>query len=166
MVSAEQYLATSYRPDRELIDGELVERNTGEYEHSGLLTALAGWIGSRQREWNVRGLIAQRIRVAPDRYRVPDVCIMSRDQEIEQVFTRPPLVCIEVLSPDDSFRSVQQRASDYLNFGVPDVWILDPSQHRAYICSRRGFREPEGGILEVPSSPIRIPLEDLFADLD
>ena len=166
MVSADQYLSTSYRPDRELIDGELVERNTGEYEHSRLLSALGAWIGNRQREWKVRGLIAQRIRVAPGRYRVPDICLMSRDQEIEQVFTRPPLVCIEVLSREDSFRSIVERGDDYHSFGVPEIWLIDPAKPRAYVCSHKGFQQPEGGILEVPASPIRIPLDELFADLD
>ena len=29
-----EYLATSYRPDREYVDGEVKERNVGEYDHS------------------------------------------------------------------------------------------------------------------------------------
>jgi Uma2 family endonuclease len=166
LVSAEEYLATSYRPDRELIDGELVERNVGEYDHSNLQTALSTRLRIRQREWNVRVLAEQRIQVVPARFRVPDVCIVSRDQKVEPVFTRPPIVCIEILSKDDSLRSMQKRVDDYLNFGVPNVWILDPSPLLAYVCSHKGFQQPEGGILEVPASPIRIPLDELFADLD
>jgi Uma2 family endonuclease len=166
LVSEDQYLSTSYRPDRELIDGELVERNTGEYEHSNLQTALSTRLRIRQREWKVRGLIAQRIRVAPGQFRVPDICIVSRDLPVQPVFTRPPIVCIEILSKDDSLRGMQKRVDDYLNFGVPNIWILDPSQLLAYVCSYKGFQQPEAGVLEVPSSPIRIPLEDLFADLD
>lgn len=166
LVSAEEYLATSYRPDRELLDGELVERNVGEYDHSNLQTALSTRLRIRQREWNVRVLVEQRIQVRPERYRVPDVCIVSRDQQVQQVFTRPPIVCIEILSKDDSLRSMQERVDDYLNFGVLNIWILDPSRLLAYVCSHKGFQQPEGRILEVTSSPIRIPLEDLFADLD
>jgi Uma2 family endonuclease len=166
LVSAEEYLATSYRPDRELLDGELVERNVGEYDHSNLQTALSTRLRIRQREWNVRVLAEQRIQVVPGRFRVPDICIISRDRELERVFTRPPIVCIEILSKDDSLRSMQERVDDYLNFGVPNIWILDPVQLRAYLCSRKGFQEPEGGMLEVPSSPIQIRLEDVFADLD
>jgi Uma2 family endonuclease len=166
LVSAEEYLATSYRPDRELLDGELVERNVGEYDHSNLQTALAQWIRNRRHQWNVRVLTEQRVQVRPERYRVPDVCIVSRDLQVEPVFTRPPVVCIEILSKDDSLRSMQERVDDYLSFGVANIWILDPSRLLAYVCSPQGFQQPEGRILEVPSSPIRIPLEDLFADLD
>ena len=34
LISVEEYVATSYRPDRDFIDGELQERNLGELEHS------------------------------------------------------------------------------------------------------------------------------------
>jgi Uma2 family endonuclease len=92
--------------------------------------------------------------------------VISRDQAIEPVFTRPPLICIEVLSKDDTFRSIEDRVEDYLSFGVPNVWILDPAKRRAYVCKQGSFIEPEGGILVVPDSPIQIPLRDLFADLN
>lgn len=39
-ISVEEYLATSHRPDREWIDGQVVERNLGEYDLSNLQGAL------------------------------------------------------------------------------------------------------------------------------
>ena len=36
LVPLGEYLETVYEPDCEYIDGELVERNVGELEHSGL----------------------------------------------------------------------------------------------------------------------------------
>ena len=128
----------------------------GEYEHSNLQTGLAVWLGAREREWNIRVLIAQRIRVAPGRYRVPDICVLDRDQPVEPVFTRPPLICIEVLSKDDNLSEMQQRVTDYLNLGVPNVWVVDPRSRRAY----------EGSVLEAPGTAIRIPLDEIFAELD
>ena len=166
LISVEEYLAASYRPDRELIDGQLVERNLGEYDHSRLQTRLAGWFLSREREWKIRVVVEQRVQVKPDRFRIPDVSVISRDQPVEAIFRHPPLVCIEVLSREDTLRSVEDRVDDYLAFGVRNVWILDPEKRRAYVCTRGSFREPEGGILAVPDSPIRIPLQDLFTDLD
>jgi len=160
------YLSANFRPDREYIDGEIRERNVGEYEHSNLQGALIAWLRNRQREWNIRVLPEQRIQVSPTRFRVPDVCVIRRDQEIEPVFTRPPLICIEVLSKDDTLRSMQERVDDYLNFGVPNVWVLDPILRHAYVCSCGGFREPEGRVLRTSDSGILIPLAELFADLD
>ena len=166
LVSPSEYLSTTYRPDRDLIDGELVERNVGEFDHSNLQGALVEWMRSRRREWNIWVLPEQRVQVSATRFRIPDVCVISRGHEKEPVLTKPPLICIEVLSKDDTLRSMQERVDDYLAFGVPNIWILDPEKRRAYVCTRGDFREPEGGILEVATSPIRISLSELFAELD
>ena len=61
---------------------------------------------------------------------------------------------------------MQDRVDDYLNFGVPNIWILDPASRRAYVCSQGRFQEPEDRELAVPLSDIRIPLDSLFAELD
>jgi Uma2 family endonuclease len=166
LISVEEYLATSYSPDAELIDGQLVERNLGEYDHANLQSALVTLLRNRGREWKIRAVVEQRIRVAAKRYRIPDVCIISRDQPIEPVFTRPPLVCIEVLSKDDTLRSLEDKVDDYIAAGIGNIWVLDPAKRRAYVCTTGSFKEPEEGILVVPGSPIQIPLKDLFADLD
>jgi Uma2 family endonuclease len=165
-ISVEQYLSTSYRPDCDYVDGEMRERNVGEYEHSNPQTGLAVWLRARQREWNIRVLVEQRIRVAPRRYRIPDICVLDRDQPIEPVFTLPPLICIEILSKDDSLRDMQERVTDYLTLGVPSVWILDPLSHRVYTCAQGEFREPVGGVLEATGTVIRIPLDQIFTEPD
>ena len=127
LVSVQEYLATSYRPDRDFVDGELQERNLGELEHALLQTAIAAWFWNKQKEWNVLPIVEQRVQVAPTRFRIPDVSVLSADQPREPIVTTPPLILIEVLSKDDSLRSMRERVDDYLDFGVQHVWILDPA---------------------------------------
>jgi Uma2 family endonuclease len=85
---------------------------------------------------------------------------------MEPVFTQPPLICIEILSKDDRLRDMQERVDEYLNFGVPNVWILDPVLRKAYVCTQLGFLEPEGGVLQVAGTTIQAPLAEVFAELD
>ena len=40
LVSVEEYLNTSYSPDCDYVDGEVLERNWGEWNHSELQLAL------------------------------------------------------------------------------------------------------------------------------
>ena len=162
LVSLQEYLATHYRPDRDFIDGELQERNVAELEHSLLQTAIVAWFWARRAEWAVLPLVEQRIQVATNRFRVPDVTVLTANQPREPIITVPPLILIEVLSKDDTLRSMRERVDDYLNFQVQHVWILDPALKRAYICTRTAFQEPEDGQLAVPSTPIRLPLDELF----
>jgi Uma2 family endonuclease len=166
VVSVEEYLSTSYRPDCDYLDGEVRERNVGEYPHSDLQTGLAAWLRYRRRDWEIRVLVEQRVRVSPGRFRIPDVCVLRRDEPIEPVFTQPPPICIEILSKDDRLRDMRERADDYLDFGVPNVWILDPVLRKAYVCTRSGFLEPESGLLQAAGSPVCVPLAEVFAELD
>ena len=165
-VSVEEYLSTAYRPDCDYIEGEVRERNVGEYDHGRLQARLAIWFGNHERDWRIRVLVEQRVRLGTGRFRIPDVCVIDWNQPIEQVFTAPPLICIEVLSKDDSLRSIRERVDEYLNFGVPNVWILDPVLRKAYVCTQSGFQEPDGGILQAAGYPIRVPLAEVFAELD
>lgn len=50
LVSIIDYLNASYRPDQELLEGQLVERNVGEYDHSNLQGMLVFWLSRHQRE--------------------------------------------------------------------------------------------------------------------
>lgn len=162
LVSIQEYLASSYRPDRDFVDGELQERNAGELEHSLLQTAIVAWFWARRDEWNVLPLVEQRVQVATNRFRVPDVTVLRANQPREPIVTVPPLILIEVLSKDDPLRSMRERVDDYLNFQVEHVWILDPAHKRAYMCTRSAFQEPENGQLTVPGTPIRLVLNEIF----
>jgi Uma2 family endonuclease len=166
LVSVQEYLATSYRPDRDFVDGELHERNLGELEHALLQSAILAWFWAKQREWNVLPIVEQRVQVAATRFRIPDVSVLRADQPREPIVTTPPLILIEVLSKDDTLRSMRERVDDYLNFGVQHVWILDPATRRAYVCNRTGFQEPESGVLTVPGTPIRLVLSELFKQVE
>jgi Uma2 family endonuclease len=165
-IPVEEYLSTSYRPDCDYVDGELEGRNAGEFDHSVLQGLLFRLFFDSRDLWKVRVSPEQRVRLAPRKVRIPDVCVMPIENPREQVVTHPPLICIEILSRDDSLRKLRVRVDDYFNFGVDHVWIIDPGLRKAYVCSKTGFQEPEGGALEIAGTPIRVVLSELFAELD
>jgi hypothetical protein len=53
LISVEQYLATSYRPDCDYVDGHIEEGNEGEWDHSALQAALAGFFFSRRKQLGI-----------------------------------------------------------------------------------------------------------------
>jgi Uma2 family endonuclease len=95
LVSVEEYLSTSYSPDREYRDGVLVERNVGSRGHSLLQTRLASYFNRRRKQWQIEVYAELRIRVRQDWYPIPDVCIYTLPAPNEEVPTRPPLLWIE-----------------------------------------------------------------------
>lgn len=166
LISVSEYLNTSYRPDCDYVDGEVLERNLGELEHARLQTAIAAWFFAHQREWNIITVVEQRVQVLASRFRIPDVSVLSRDQPMEPIVRVPPIVCCEVLSRSDTMRSLRDRANDYLKFGVRHVWAFDPVLREAFICDTKGFHAPEGEELRVAGTPIFLPLKPIFAELD
>jgi Uma2 family endonuclease len=163
LISVEEYLATSYRPDCDYVDGEVVERNLGTRDHAWLQTAIAAYFFNRRRQWNVTVFTELRIRVKPTRVRIPDVCVLLGDTD-EQVLTQPPFLCIEVLSPKDRMSRVRQRIADYFEMGVPYVWVLDPETRQAYTATpAEGLREVKTGVLKTENPALEVPLSELFA---
>src|SRR5580692_8838373 len=96
LVSEQEYLATSYKPDCEYAEGVLLERNVGEQPHSILETALGAFFFERRKRFRIRVLTEQRIRIAPRMYRVPDVCVYKEPAPRDRVLSSPPLIAIEI----------------------------------------------------------------------
>jgi Uma2 family endonuclease len=165
-ISVREYLATSYRPDCEYLDGRIEERNVGEYDH-GLLQALLGYLFMSHRgDWGVQVVTDVRTQVSSSRFRVPDLSVLRADAPKEQILTHPPLIAIEILSPEDRLSRFQDRIDDYLAFGVENIWVLDPERRTAWIATRDGLHLVQNGELTVPDTPIRVVLSELFAELD
>ena len=162
MVSVAEYLNTSYRPDCDYVDGEVLERNLGEYEHSRPQALLATQLFNQEKQRRIVVLIAQRIQAGPNRFRVADVCVLGAEAPHEQVIAAPPLICAEIVSKDDSFASIVERLDDYLAMGVPNVWVIDPRLRRGYRYSSEGFLEAKDGILRAGNPDLSVPLTALF----
>jgi Uma2 family endonuclease len=165
-ISVEQYLATSYRPDCDYVDGVVEERNLGEKEHATLQRVLTIIFGLKRDEWQVEVYPELRVQVTPTRFRIPDITVVGGGREGGRSMREPPLLTIEILSPEDSLSSIRKRVDDYLNFGTEHVWIIDADLRKAYVCSSHGFEEPADGVLAIAGTPIRVVLSELFAELD
>jgi len=165
LVSVEEYLRTSYRPDCDYVDGEIVERNLGELDHSDLQGEIVTYFRTRLRKGGVFAYAEQRVQVSPTRFRIPDVCVLTC-KPAEQIFRTPPFIAIEILSKDDRISQMQERIDDYLNFDVRYVWLIDPRTHRAWIHTKAGSHESKDGILRTEDPAVELPLPEIFHALE
>jgi Uma2 family endonuclease len=165
-VPVEEYLSTVYEPDCEYEDGVVLERNLGEFEHAFLQTLLATLFTNNMDSWGIFGLTEQRVQITPRKFLVPDVCVLSVGSPAEDILAHPPLIAIEVLSPEDTIRRAAKKAADYLQFGVEHVWVIDPHARVAYRGANTGLELVPGGMLTVPGTPIRVSISELFGKLD
>src|SRR5215217_6957765 len=106
LVSMEEYLDTAYSPDREYVDGRIVERNVGERPHSIVQSNVIFALRQQYPEICVWPEI--RVRTVGSRCRVPDVCVMLEDPGTD-VVEIPPFLVIEILSRRDAMAEVLEK---------------------------------------------------------
>ena len=109
LIPVSEYLSTTYRPDCDYIEGELQERNLGERAHSFLQSILVAIFNANRHSWKIVAGTEIRVQVGVERYRVPDVGVMRRSDPVDPIVKTAPLICIEVLSPEDRLQRMQER---------------------------------------------------------
>jgi Uma2 family endonuclease len=165
-VSVEEYLSTVYEHDCEYVDGVIEERALGEFEHAFLQGILVSIFNNHRADWRIICLPEQRVQTQRNHFRVPDLTILRSGAPRERILTRPPLLVIEIQSPEDTLRRTAAKAAEYLAFGIEHVWVIDPNARVGYRATSDGLELVRGGELAIPESPIHIVLADLFAELD
>lgn len=161
LIPVEEYLSTVYRPDCDYVDGEVLERNLGERDHSYIQVALAAYFFARRKALNLEVFTEQRVQVRANRFRIPDVCVVLGGTK-EKIFTSPPFLCIEILSPEDRMSRVQDRIADYFAMGVPNVWVVDPARRCAYYATAAGDLHRVTGALSTDDPALEVPLDEIF----
>ena len=151
-----EYLSTFYRPDREYIDGELVERTMGTWEHGRLHMVPGMCFGQHEAEWGVMVAAEWRAQVGPTRVRIPDVTVFLAEPQ-SPVLQKAPLLIIEILSPDDTYSATERKAQDYMQMGVQTICIIDPETRTCLDANWTSATR-----LEVPGTAIYVELHALF----
>jgi len=167
LIPVEEYLRTVYRPDRDYINGEVIERNMGETPHSGLQAFFAFFFRLHDEDWDIRVLTEQRLYINPTCYRIPDVMVTSVTTPYEpRIVHTPPLLCIEVLSSGDRLSEVQKRIDGYASIGVKSTWVADPWRGVAYTNGPKDKLVPVEDVLTVEGTQISITLAEIWAELN
>jgi Uma2 family endonuclease len=153
LMTVEEYLHTTFDgADREYLDGEVVERNMGNDSHSGVQ---GEFIYQFRLQRSRTGLYARpelRHRVTDSRFRIPDVAVFE-GRPPAQVPSTPPLVAIEILSPDDRVGYILPKLEEYRRWGVKHIWVADPDDRKFFTYGDAGWQEvadlnlPEYGIV-------------------
>ena len=102
----------------------------------------------------------------------PDLCIYPKEKKIvkREVTAREsvmPLTTIEIISPSQSFDAMTNKIRDiYFEKGVKSAWLVLPSINAVHVfIPNQKSLYFDGGVLEDPTTGIRIDLDKIFADV-
>ncbi len=162
LVSVEEYLRTSFDgPDREYVDGEIVERNVGETEHSRAQRRLIEVFYELRKTKPLFACPELRLRLGPRRFRIPDVTVFAPEEPEEAVPSVAPLITIEIVSPDDRLTDIVQKLEEFRVWGVPHVWLVDPATKKLFTYSVAGLLQTPA--FQLPEYEAEIPAAGIFA---
>jgi Uma2 family endonuclease len=164
MVTVQEYLTTSCEADREYVDGELLERHSGEQPHSRVHGVVASLLFWNARMAGVRVLMSQRVQASPARFRVPDVCAILASDPRDPIVRQPPFLGFEILCELDMPARLNEKLSDYFQMGVRYVWVIDPLTRRAFCYTPGEMHEVLDGVLRTNNPDIAVPLTDAFEE--
>jgi Uma2 family endonuclease len=162
LVSVEEYLATTYKPACDYVDGALYQKPMATRKHSVIQSRLSQlMLGFPDFESNTE----LTVQIRTGKYLVPDFVVQDRGHIQDPYPTEPVHLCVEILSPEDRIGAVFTKCEDYHAWGVETVWIVDPENPRAweYRKGQRPVEVPLTGSLTAPG--ISISLADLFSAL-
>lgn len=165
-MTEQEYLRTMFHPDCEFVEGRIEVRNVGELGHSMVQGILIQVFRNHGREWSILAVPECRLQVSAAHYRIPEVMVLRRGPKHPEIIHDAPLICIEVLSPDDSWTRMRKKLDEYLAMGVEHVWCFDPEAREARRYTAAGFdrvTEPE---LTVSGTEIRVNVAEVFSALD
>jgi Uma2 family endonuclease len=166
LIPVEEYLRTTYRPDCDYIDGEVIERNMGEKPHARLQGFFNRLFANYEEEYSFETLVEQRLFISTKRYRIPDVMLVAVPNPDPLIVRTPPILCIEILSSDDRMSRIRERILDYAHIGVGTSWAIDPWRRTAYVAGVDGILHETESTLALPGTPVSVAVSDIFAELD
>ncbi|MBZ5726138.1 MAG: Uma2 family endonuclease [Acidobacteriia bacterium] len=159
MLPVEEYLRTSYSPDKEYVDGVLVELNVGDPLHSLVQSNII--YALRRKYPGIKVLPELRSRVSNTRFRLPDVCVTLHFPEAK-VLLEAPFVAIEILSEDDSMTRVIEKLKEYAAIGTRHIWLFDPRLKQMFTFQGNSLREVESDVISTGDPRLELTREEVF----
>ncbi len=159
-ISSNEYRLMTF-PDRawpELADGELRERSVPTSIHQWIEKKLVGALDRV-------GLFAfteLHLVLRDGEYRVADTAAFVSFPQGDWPAS-PPIVTVEIISRTDVMREAIAKCREYRDWGVENVWLVEPANRALYVYGATGLHEVEA--FELPAYNLRITLDELLAGI-
>jgi Uma2 family endonuclease len=149
LLTVDDFLRLPEPPDAhyELVDGELITVSPGMFRHNRVRDRIFFILELFLRETKLGTAVAeQSFHLFGDTVRVPDVAFVSsgRTLPMDKLPEGAPDVAIEVVSPSNTPREIDQRISDYFAGGSRRVWLVYPEHAEVYVHGLAGVTRRQG----------------------
>jgi len=132
---------------RELVRGQLRVMTPAGAEHGRVAMRVGRFLANHVDEQGIGVALAAETGFVlahdPDTVRAPDAAFVSKERaeaigRTARFWPGSPDFAAEVVSPDDSFREVEEKALMWLESGTIAVLVLDPERQTATVYRGKG----------------------------
>jgi len=151
LMTFEEYLYYDDGTDNryELIDGELALMTQPTMKHILFAKQIEKQLESEISRLNKPWMCFREIgvRTGIRQSRITDVSVLTTEQIADMmnesaVFDSPPVLAVEIVSPDSVQRDYRHKRSEYAVLGIPEYWIIDPLKAQvSVLLLEEGFYE-------------------------
>jgi Uma2 family endonuclease len=151
LLTAEEFDNYPFEEDKryELDEGELIEMTRPAYQHNRVLMKLTLAVGNYLSRAGIgEALLSENLyALSPATRRSPDLAVILGDKSAElknaKVIQVIPDIAAEVLSPNETPRTIHRKMKQYFEAGVKEIWLIDPETKTAEIWSGPHLPENE-----------------------
>jgi Uma2 family endonuclease len=161
-IRSEDYLRMTFEHDAEFVHGEIVERCMPDEIHSAIQFLILLRFGSLINSYPLYPRPEIRMKVTRNAYRIADIAVFAGSHP-PAIPRTPPLVVVEIISKDDRYLDLMQKLEEYRAWGVPNIWVIDPSTRRFSMYTELGLQNVSS--LSLSDYPFQLTPAELFADL-
>jgi len=129
----------------ELIEGELIPMAPAGFDHGAIITNLSLLLAMHVKKHQL-GIVTGaetgfHLRRNPDTVRGADIAFVKASRVPQGArptgyFPGAPDLAVEVVSPSDTVKEVEDKVDDYLQAGAALVWIVNPRRRTVTIHRR------------------------------
>ncbi len=169
LISEEEYLSTAYEYTTEYVDGVLIPKSVTQLPQGKLLMMLVEAVILHKQALDIVQYADVMMKVAPRRYRAPDLMILPASHPSDRIVGVPPLVTVEVVGKEDKIVATKLRVRDHIAMGVRNVLVVDPVVKDVHIVSADGIwvqvTSPLLVQISLPNGTLTLDFGEMFAKL-
>ena len=159
LMPVEEYLRKHFEREPEYRDGILEERPLPNFLHSLLQAFFIHYLSHWTESDTLTAAPELRVKLRSGRFVLPDICIFE-GAPTDKLPSAPPLVVIEILSPDDSMSELLAKLGEYREWGAANIWVVNTETRTLQLFDGAELQPVSGFTL--PAYDIVIPQEEVF----
>lgn len=135
LITGQELIALGDIGPSELIDGRIVKMSPTGDEHGyvefNIGAELKNFVRHHKNGWVLGGEVGIYIHRNPDHIRAADIVFISKEKlpKLTGSFLEAaPELVVEILSPYERWKDMEQKIRDYFSIGVEQIWIIEPAK--------------------------------------